>query len=68
MNTDAPSFEPLLLGAAERRVLEIQTKLHRWARDDPHRRFVDLYNLVCDPAFCQSPRSVETSSMRPWSL
>jgi len=50
-NTDAPSSEPLLLGAAERRVLEIQTKLHRWARDDPHRRFVDLYNLVCDPAF-----------------
>jgi RNA-directed DNA polymerase len=40
-----------LLGAAERRVLEIQTKLHRWARDDPHRRFVDLYNLICDPAF-----------------
>jgi len=51
VNTDAPSSEPLLLGAAERRVLEIQTKLHRWARDDPHRRFVDLYNLVCDPAF-----------------
>jgi RNA-directed DNA polymerase len=51
VNTDAPSFEPLLLGAAERRVLEIQTKLHRWARNDPHRRFVDLYNLVCDPAF-----------------
>ena len=32
---------------AERRVLEIQTKLHRWARDDPHRRFGDLFNLVC---------------------
>ena len=28
---------------AERRVLEIQTKLHRWARDDPHRRFDDLF-------------------------
>ena len=28
---------------AERRVLEIQTKLHRWADDDPHRRFDDLY-------------------------
>jgi RNA-directed DNA polymerase len=51
VNTDAPPPEPLLLGAAERRVLEIQTKLHRWARDDPHRRFVDLYNLICDPAF-----------------
>jgi RNA-directed DNA polymerase len=35
----------------ERRVWEIQTKLHRWARDDPHRRFDDLYNLVADPAF-----------------
>jgi RNA-directed DNA polymerase len=36
---------------AERRVLEIQTKLHRWAGDDAHRRFVDLFNLVADPAF-----------------
>ena len=36
---------------AERRVLEIQAKLHRWARDDPHRRFDDLFNLVADPAF-----------------
>ena len=36
---------------AERRVLEIQTKLHRWARDDPHRRFDDLFNLVADPGF-----------------
>jgi RNA-directed DNA polymerase len=36
---------------AERRVPEIQTKLHRWASDDPHRRFDDLYNLVTDPAF-----------------
>jgi RNA-directed DNA polymerase len=36
---------------AERRVLEIQAKLHRWARQDPHRRFDDLYNLVVDPAF-----------------
>jgi len=35
---------------AERRVLEIQTKLHRWARDDA-RRFDDLFNLVADPAF-----------------
>jgi RNA-directed DNA polymerase len=37
--------------AAERRVREIQTKLHRWARDDPHRRFDDLFNLVADPGF-----------------
>jgi RNA-directed DNA polymerase len=36
---------------AGRRVLEIQTKLHRWANDDPHRRFDDLYNLVADPGF-----------------
>jgi RNA-directed DNA polymerase len=33
------------------RVLEIQAKLHRWARDDPHRRFDDVFNLVADPAF-----------------
>src|SRR5206468_4150985 len=36
---------------AELRVLKIQTKLHGWARDDPHRRFDDLFNLVADPAF-----------------
>jgi RNA-directed DNA polymerase len=36
---------------AERRVLAMQTKLHRWAVGDPDRRFDDLYNLVCDPAF-----------------
>src|SRR5512132_3205512 len=29
----------------------IQTKLHRWATDEQARRFCDLYNLVCDPAF-----------------
>jgi len=37
--------------AAEQKVLKIQTKLHRWAGDDPHRRFDDLFNLVTDPAF-----------------
>jgi RNA-directed DNA polymerase len=36
---------------AERRVLKIQAKLHCWARDDPHRRFGDLFNLVADPGF-----------------
>ena len=46
MNTGEPAT-----AAAERRVLEIQTKLHRWASDDPDRRFDDLYNLVADPAF-----------------
>jgi hypothetical protein len=40
-----------VLYEAERRVLEIQTKLHRWASDEAHRRFDDLYNLVTDPSF-----------------
>jgi RNA-directed DNA polymerase len=48
VNTD--ELEYVLIGA-ERRVLEIQTKLHRWAREDSHRRFDDLFNLVADPAF-----------------
>jgi len=48
VNTD--ELEPTLY-EAEQRVLKIQTKLHGWARDDPHRRFDDLYNLVTDPAF-----------------
>ena len=48
MNTDELA---LRLFRAERRVLKIQTKLHRWARDDPHRRFDDLFNLVADPGF-----------------
>lgn len=51
MSTDAPSPTPFLtLEEAEARVLGIQTKLHRWATDDPDRRFADLFNLVCDPA------------------
>jgi RNA-directed DNA polymerase len=36
---------------AHRRVLGIQTKLHRWAAADRGRRFDDLFNLVADPAF-----------------
>jgi RNA-directed DNA polymerase len=48
VNTD--ELEAALLGA-EGRVLGIQAKLHRWARDDPHRVFDDLFNLVADPAF-----------------
>ncbi len=36
---------------AGHRVLEIQAKLHRWAVDDPHRRFGDLFSLVAGPAF-----------------
>ena len=48
MNTGAswPSLDE-----ARARVLEIQTKLHCWAGEDEGRRFDDLYNLVCDPAF-----------------
>ena len=48
MNTDAPLPS---LSAARPRVLGIQAKLHRWARDDASRCFDDLFNLVCDPAF-----------------
>jgi RNA-directed DNA polymerase len=48
VNTDASWPD---LDEAESRVLKIQTKLHRWAVDDPSRRFDDLFNLVADPAF-----------------
>jgi RNA-directed DNA polymerase len=48
VNTGAPLLEWPMLGQAERRVLEIQTKLHCWANADFHRRFDDLFNLVCD--------------------
>jgi len=48
VNTDAPWPD---LVEAERRVLEIQAKLHQWATDSPDRRFCDLFNLVTDPAF-----------------
>ena len=48
MNTDAPWPS---LDEARSRVLEIQAKLHQWATDSPDRRFGDLFNLVCDPAF-----------------
>jgi len=47
VNTGAPWPTP---SEAKARVLEIQTKLHRWATDDHCRRFDDLFNLVCDPA------------------
>jgi RNA-directed DNA polymerase len=50
VNTGAP-WPTLSLEQAQARVLGIQTKLHRWATDDPDRRFADLFNLVCDPAF-----------------
>ena len=51
MKTGEPTRNAVLQVQAERRVLEIQTKLHRWAQDAPVRRFDDVYNLVCDPAF-----------------
>ena len=34
-----------------RKVREMQAKLHRWAGDDPSRRFGDLFNLVYDLEF-----------------
>ncbi len=48
MNTDAlwPTLDE-----AKAKVLGIQTKLHQWATDNGDRRFDDLFNLVCDPAF-----------------
>lgn len=47
MNSGAPWLTP---EAAAARVLGIQRKLHRWACDDPTRRFSDLHNLVYDRA------------------
>ncbi len=38
-------------GSAYYAVRRMQTKLHRWAGEDPSRRFSDLHNLVYDPAF-----------------
>lgn len=38
------------LATAEARVLDHQRKLHRWARNEPARRFTDVFNLVCDQA------------------
>jgi RNA-directed DNA polymerase len=32
-------------------VRKMQVKLHHWAEADRSRRFHDLFNLVCDPAF-----------------
>ena len=50
MNTGEPWPDPY---EAEPRVRRMQAKLHRWAADDPGRRFDDLFNLVYDPAFLQ---------------
>jgi RNA-directed DNA polymerase len=48
VNTSDPLGSPV---GPRQRVLEIQAKLHRWASDDPHREFGDLFNLVTDPGF-----------------
>ena len=47
VNTDELEYA---LFEAEHLVLQIQTKLHRWAGKN-HCRFDDLFNLVVDPAF-----------------
>ncbi len=46
-----PAASPARQAAVYRTVREMQAKLHRWAGDDPSRRFGDLFNLVCDPDF-----------------
>jgi RNA-directed DNA polymerase len=38
-------------GSAYYAVRRMQTKLHRWAGEDPSRRFGDLHNLIYDPSF-----------------
>ncbi len=50
MNAGAPEPPSKDYVLAWVRVSEIQTKLHRWASDDPNRRFDDLYNFVYHPA------------------
>lgn len=46
-----PKDAPVNTGAPpQRRVSEMQAKLHRWAAADPGRRFDDLFNFVHDPA------------------
>lgn len=49
MNADVPW--PATISEAWSRVLSMQTKLHKWATDDPSGRFDDVFNLVYDPAF-----------------
>jgi len=48
VNTGEPWPDPFW---AERRVRRMQTKLHRWAAEDPGRRFDDLFNLIHHPDF-----------------
>ena len=55
MNSGAPWWPTYRQAAAAG--TGIQRKLHRWARNEPDRRFADLFNLVCDPATCWWPGS-----------
>ena len=48
LNSGGSSWPSLL--EAERRVLDHQRKLHRWARAEPVRRFGDVFNLIWDRA------------------
>jgi RNA-directed DNA polymerase len=49
VNTGAVRWpDPVLASVTVR---SMQIKLHRWAGEDPSRRFGDLFNLVYDPAF-----------------
>lgn len=47
LNSDDPWPSP---ERARTRVLDHQRKLHRWAKDEPARRFEDVFNLVYDRA------------------
>jgi RNA-directed DNA polymerase len=51
VNTDALELSP---DEAKAKVLHLQRKLHKWASADKHKRFCDLWNLVCDPAVLQT--------------
>jgi RNA-directed DNA polymerase len=46
-----PAVPPARQAGVYRTVREMQAKLHRWAGEDPSRRFGDLFNLVYDPDF-----------------
>jgi RNA-directed DNA polymerase len=49
VNTGAVRWPDSVLATVA--VRSMQIKLHRWAGEDPSRRFGDLFNLVYDPAF-----------------
>ena len=46
-----PAASPARQAVQYRKVREMQAKLHRWAGEDPSRRFGDLFNLVYDLEF-----------------